>query len=395
MAWIFAKCICICTWVAQTSRGIQNKFFLSKQVPILQNATKDSAASHDGFPVASPANHSFMGDGTAGCERVWRQYHELPLGFMSAKAPFAEPTPQDFASAKKQKLPMSRYSVKQLKTRLWMLDTVVALLRKHKVHFWMDAGTLLGAYRGGGFIPWDDDMDLTVPISFQPIVLGAVKNAAAKHGIKISQLYFPPFNPSYQPAVGYIQRHAPRIVGHTHAYNTTLGTAGYFVQALYGNFKLDLWQAFPVILDGMVMYSNAAAGSTLFSKPDVYPLKQCKFEGRSLPCPARTHRYLVGIYKEIALPKFWQGWWDPQWCSWDGVKAYKWKKVRYLGEKDPDFATMICDASGDLHMNMPAKCRVEVDSPSNYRNHPLGASDAEVTRTPSGAGYASSQLMPR
>lgn len=391
----FARYLYAITFMAQTSLGIHDKHFLSKRASRRSNVSED-ARLIDGSQAPALSNETFaVGDRSSRCERVQRAYTQLPPHFMSDKAPFAEPTQVDFAHAKKMKIPMAKHDVRELKTRLWMLDIVVSLLRKHEVHFWLDAGSLLGAYRGGGFIPWDDDIDFTVPISFQPILLGPVKEAAAKHGITISQLFFPPGNSQYQPAVGYIQRNAPRVAN-THAYNSTLGTQGYFVQALYqGRFKLDMWQAFPVILDGMVLYSNACAGSTLFSKPDVYPLRQCKFEGRSLPCPQRTHRYLVGIYKDIALPKDWRSWWSPYSCSWDGVKAYKMKAVRYLGEKDPNFATLTCDSTGALHMNMPDKVRGEADSLSTYRKHPLGADDAEMWQTPSGTGYAPSQLMPR
>lgn len=38
------------------------------------------------------------------------------------------------------------------------------LCRKHKIDYWIDAGTYLGAVRHQGFLSWDDDFDMSVPM---------------------------------------------------------------------------------------------------------------------------------------------------------------------------------------------------------------------------------------
>jgi len=45
---------------------------------------------------------------------------------------------------------------------LEILDVFDSICRKHSINYWIVSGTLLGARRHGGFIPWDDDLDVAV-----------------------------------------------------------------------------------------------------------------------------------------------------------------------------------------------------------------------------------------
>lgn len=67
----------------------------------------------------------------------------------------------------KEKLEAKEKSDKKLrklqKTELEILLELDRVCRKHNLRYFIVGGTLIGAARNGGFIPWDDDIDVSMP----------------------------------------------------------------------------------------------------------------------------------------------------------------------------------------------------------------------------------------
>lgn len=74
------------------------------------------------------------------------------------------PIPDGFLEPEKR----NGYLVSALMKRVWavqmdMMQKLLDVCKKHGLRVWADSGTLLGAVRHHGYIPWDDDLDFVMP----------------------------------------------------------------------------------------------------------------------------------------------------------------------------------------------------------------------------------------
>lgn len=72
-----------------------------------------------------------------------------------------------------------------------MLYDIHVLLKKYNVPYWLDGGTMLGAIRHKGIIPWDDDVDIQIDHNDEKIITSEefIKDLDIK-GYKIVKMWF-------------------------------------------------------------------------------------------------------------------------------------------------------------------------------------------------------------
>lgn len=197
-----------------------------------------------------------------------------------------------------------------------LLRLVHEILQKHNLPYWLDYGTLLGAVRHKGFIPWDDDLDICMTREHYDIASEILPEELKKYNISMTKKNPERIGISIWEA-GLILDIFPvdnvdavSIKDFEDLRNRTIEYRKYYVKNKSKSAS-ELTKVKDRIIgaesrDNPVWYHNAefCADRTVYSDETIFPLRKIEFEAYEFFAPNDCHTYLKETYGDyMSFPK--------------------------------------------------------------------------------------------
>ena len=217
-----------------------------------------------------------------------------------------------------------------------ILCVIDKICKKHKINYWLSSGTLLGAVRHHGFIPWDDDLDIEMLAEdykrFLSVIQSELPNDLVLQPYKTDPNYVAPYvkirdtksclyetsnkdcNYMYrgiyidvfyiEPSTRFLIRVAMKLHGYLYKLSYRPCRKGSFlfyskrlILVLLQNCVYPLFRVVSKFLHCKKLYQCLGAGFLgERNKKDLFPLSAVSFEGKTFPAPHDPDAYLTRLY---------------------------------------------------------------------------------------------------
>ncbi len=171
-----------------------------------------------------------------------------------------------------------------------LLKEMVHLLKVNQIPFWLDCGTCLGAYRYGGVIPWDGDIDLAI---LAPDFDNVMRALGGRGGLDKDKYHVQDWSNRCRPKT-YIRVYIRENRNYIDIYHFGIDPAMQTVASIlsYENSSF--------------MVESYKIRERRFTIPSAYetvfPLKKADFDGIEVYVPNQTKKYLQERYGENIGP---------------------------------------------------------------------------------------------
>lgn len=208
---------------------------------------------------------------------------------------------------------------------LELIDFIENVCKKHDITFWLDCGSALGAKRHGGYVPWDDDMDISMPrrdyMKFKEVIDDEIKrcnlDGIVGHpecrifnnrvigfvtvSVKFSDFIFGAVDIFPMDYISEIPEDIEEIYARTRdAFNDDIFAGkdkAESMKKVYKSLNLSLDKTEYMII-GVDTPKGKVNSPRITETERVFPLMQIKFADRNYPCPKDLDHYLTQIYGE-------------------------------------------------------------------------------------------------